>query len=78
MDISKFDDSTIPDVDVYFYENTDEIDLHEADDKYRDIEWDIRLLSKLTEKALERHSQILQRHVDERKRELNARRNNKK
>ena len=47
MDISRFDDSTIPDVDIYYYENTDEIDLHGADDRYRDIEWDDRLILKI-------------------------------
>ena len=74
MDISKFDDSTIPDVEIHFYENTDEIDLHSADPRYRNIEWDDRLFSKLTEKALERLDQSLDEYVDKRRRERNAER----
>ena len=57
---------------VQYYENTDEIDLYAGDPRYNDIEWDVRLLSKVSEIALERQSQILQRHVDEIIREMNA------
>ena len=74
MDISKFDDSTIPNVEIYFDENTDEIDLHVADPRYRNIEWDDRLLLKVTEKALERLDQRLDESVDEIIRERNAER----
>ena len=74
MDISKFDDSIIPNVEIYFDENTDEIDLHVADSRYRNIEWDDRLFSKLTEKALERLDQRLDESVDEIIRERNAER----
>ena len=72
MDISKFDDSTILDVEIYYYENTDEIDLHVADPRYRNIEWDDRLLSKVTEKAIERLRQRSKESVDEIIREWNA------
>ena len=72
MDISKFDDSTIPNVEIYYYENTDEIDLHVADPRYRNIEWDDRLLSKVTEKAIERLRQRSKESVDEIIREWNA------
>ena len=72
MDISKFDDSTIPDVEIYYYENTDEIDLHSADPRYRDIEWDDRLILKLTKIALERQNQRLDEYVNKRIREMNA------
>ena len=74
MDISKFDDSTIPNVEIYYYENTDEIDLHEADERYRNIEWDDRLLLKLTEKAIEIQRQRSKEYINKRRRERNAER----
>ena len=44
MDISKFDDSTIHDAEIYYYKNTDEIDFYTANLRYSDIEWDDRCL----------------------------------